>query len=215
MATEAPLPPQREAVGLGCLAGSLALLLVVCPPAGAVEVEVRDHLVAIRAEVEPLRTVLEAVAETCNVEIRSNTPMLQLVTVDTSPRPLPHLLRSLLRDHSYVLQYGGNGPGAQWLWILAPAGNGDASRAWSAGLGEHSLDEFVLALADPDPEVRMEAVLALGDVGSMEVEPFLTQSLTDESDEVREAARAVLEDIGASGPQNSHSTPTAGTSGSQ
>ena len=217
MATEAPLPPQREAAGLRCLAGSLASVLVVCAPAGAVEVEVRDRLVAIRAEGEPLRTVLEAVAETCNVEIRSNTSMRQLVTVDTSPRPLPQLLRSLLRDHSYVLRYGGDGPGAQWLWILAPAGNGDSNRAWSAGPREHSLDEFVLALADPDPEVRMEAVLALGDVGSTEVEPFLTQSLTDESDEVRAAARAILEDISASasGPQNSHSTPTAGTSGSQ
>jgi hypothetical protein len=215
MATEAPLPPQRGAVGLRCLAGGLASLLVVCAPAYAVEVEVRDHLVAIHAEGESLHTVLEAVAETCNIEIRSNTSMRQLVTVDTSPQPLPHLLHSLLRDHSYVLQYGGDGPGAQWLWILAPVGNGDASHAWSAGPREHSLDEFVLALADPDPEVRIEAVLALGDVGSTEVEPFLTQSLTDESDEVREAARAVLEDISASGPQNSHSTPTAGTSGSQ
>jgi hypothetical protein len=196
MATEATLPPRREAVGLRCLAGSLAFLLVVCVPVGAVEVKVRGNLVAIHAEEVPLRTVLEAVAESCNVEIRSNTSTLELVTVDTGPRPLPTLLRSLLRDHSYVLQYGGDGTGAQWLWILAPAGNGDAAPAWSTGPRGGSLDEFVLALADPDPEVRVEAVLALGDIGSAEVEPFLTQSLADDSDEVREAARAILEDIG-------------------
>jgi len=196
MATEATLAPRREAVGLRCLAGSLAFLLAVCLPAGAAEVKVRGNLVAIHAEEVPLRTVLEAVAERCNVEIRSNTSTLELVTVDTGPRPLPNLLRSLLRDHSYVLQYGGDGTGAQWLWILGPAGNGDATPAWSAGRRDRSLDELVLALADPDPEIRVEAVLALGDIGSAEVEPFLAQSVADDSDEVREAVQAVLEDIG-------------------
>lgn len=197
MATETP--PRSEAAGSRCLAGSLALLLAVCVPAGAVEVEVRDHLVAIRAEEEPLRTVLEAVAERCDLEIRSNTSTLEPVTVDTGPRPLPQLLKSLLREHSYVLQYSNDGASARSLWILAPAGNGDAKPAWAAGPRDHSFDDLVLALADPDPEVRVEAVLALGDIGSMEVEPFLIQSLTDASDEVREAAGAVLEDIGIEG----------------
>jgi hypothetical protein len=214
MATDATLPPRRGAVGLWCRAGSLALLLFG-RSAGAVEVEIHGNLVAIRAESEPLRAVLEAVAESCNVEIHSNTLTSDLVTVDARPQPLPHLLRSLLRDHSYVLQYSDDGASRRWLWILAPAGNGDADAAWSATPRDQSLDALVLDLADPDPEVRVEAVLSLGDIGGiggMEVEPFLTQSLADASDEVREAARAVLDDIG---PQNSHSTPTAGTIGSQ
>jgi HEAT repeats len=195
MATEAMLPPRPEAVVLRRLAGSLGLLLTLClpVPALAVEIEVRGTLVAIRAEEEPLRAVLEAVGESCNLEIRSNVSTLEPVTIDTKLQPLPRLLKSLLREHSYVLQYGG--AGARQLWILAPAGNSEALPPWSAGSRDTAFDDLVLALADPDPEVRVEAVLALGDIGDMTTAPFLTQSLTDESDDVRAAARAVLEDM--------------------
>jgi HEAT repeats len=165
----------------------------MCVPAIAVEVEVRGTLVAIRAEEEPLRAVLEAVGESCNLEISSNVSTLEPVTIDTKLQPLPRLLKSLLREHSYVLQDGG--AGARQLWILAPAGNSEALPAWSAGSLDTAFDDLVLALADPDPEVRVEAVLALGDIGGMTTAPFLTQSLTDESDDVRAAARAVLEDM--------------------
>lgn len=190
------LPFRREAVGVRSLVGSLAVLLGGLAAAAPVDVDVRDHLVAVHARDASLRTVLEAVADSCNLEIRSSTAMRQLVTVDTAPRPLPHLLRSLLRDYSYVLQYGDGGGKSQRLWILAPAGDGNAHSAWAAGHYDQSLDEIVLDLANPNPEVRIEAVLALGDLGSEEIGPFLSQSLADESGAVREAARAVLEDTG-------------------
>lgn len=203
MSTEAVLTPARGAVGSAWLAGGFALFLAASASAGAVEVEVRDHLVAVRADDEPLRNVLAAVAERCDLEIRANAPMSERVTVDTGQRPLPQLLRSLLRDHSYVLQYSNDGAGPRSVWILAPAGDADDEAPWTAAARADSLDEVVLALAHPDMEVRVEAVLALGDIGSREVEPFLTQSLADESDDVREAARAVLEDMGVweAGPQ--------------
>ena len=142
--------------------------------------------------------VLEALAESCDVEIRSNMSTVQRVSVDTGPRPLPNLLRSLLRNHSYVLQYSEDRADARWLWILAPSGDSETNAAWSAGSRDSPLDEIVLALADTDPETRLEAVLSLGDLGSREVAPFLNQSLDDASEDVREAARAVLEDIGMS-----------------
>lgn len=210
MATEATLTRRCDSLGVRLLAGSLVSLLTTC--AGAVEIEVRGELVAIHAEEEPLHAVLEAVAERCNVEVRSNIAALELVTLDAGPRPLPRLLRTLLRDHSYVLQYGEDKEGARWLWILAPAGARDPGSTWSAMDDEEAFDELVLALADPDPEVRLETVLALGDIGGRKVEPFLSQSLDDTSEDVREAARAVLDDVVF---QNSHSTPTAGTIGSQ
>lgn len=175
------------------MAGSLGLLLTLCVPAVAVEIEVRGPLVAIRAEGEALRAVLEVVGESCDLEIRSNVSTLEPVTVDTKPQPLPHLLKNLLREYSYVLQYGG--AGARQLWILAPAGHTEALPAWSTGSRDTAFDDLLLALADPDPEVRVEAVLALGDIGGTKTAPFLTQSLNDESEDVRAAASAVLEDM--------------------
>jgi HEAT repeat protein len=99
----------------------------------------------------------------------------------------------------------------QSIWILAPAGAVDAESAgWSSGR-DAAIDAMVLDLSNPDPDVREEAVLSLGNIGGASVVPFLLQSLADSSADVREAAEAVLDDI----DQNSQSTPTAGTNGSQ
>lgn len=193
------------------LAGSLACLLSGLVAAGPVNVARQDDQVWFRATDAPLRAVLAAIGEECEIDIRSEATLEEAVTVSLGPMPLAAALRRLLRDHSYILLSDVAGDEVQSLWILPPAGTLDTESAgWSSGR-DAAIDAIVLDLGDPDPDVREEAVLSLGDIGGPSVVPFLLQSLADSSVDVRKAAEAVLDDI----DQNSQSTPTAGTNGSQ
>ena len=198
-------PPRRGAAGILSLTGSLALSLGSFAAAAPVEIVVQEHLISVRATDTSMRDVLDAVGKNCDIEIRSNAAMEQRVTVDTGLRRVPELLHSLLRDHSYILQYSGSGADGGSLWILAPAAESDKQPGWSTGGSDPSLDAVVLDLSDPDPEVREEAVLTLGDIGGAQVLPFLTQSLADRSGDVREAARALLDDLDVAGASALHS----------
>jgi HEAT repeat protein len=193
------------------LAGSFVCLLSGLVAAGPVNVARQDDQVSFRATDAPLGTVLAAIGEECEIDIRSEAALDEPVTVTLGPMPLAAALRRLLRDHSYILQSDLAGGEVQSIWILAPAGAVDAESAgWSSGR-DAAIDAMVLDLSNPDPDVREEAVLSLGNIGGASVVPFLLQSLADSSADVREAAEAVLDDI----DQNSQSTPTAGTNGSQ
>lgn len=171
----------------------------------------QDGLVELRATEAPLRALLEAIGKECGIDIRSGAALGQPVTVALAAMPVSDALRRLLREHSYILLSGAEGGGVHSLWILAPAEGEDEPRhGWSLGR-DAAIDAIVRDLGDPDPEVREEAVLSLGDRGHESVVPFLLPALVDPSGDVRRAAEAVLDDI----DQNSQSTPTAGTSGSQ
>lgn len=188
-----------------CRAGSALIGIAVLVAGGAtaaapVELAVEDDRVAVRATAAPLRAVLEAIGRECDIAIRSHAELQQPVTVSLGPAPATEVLHRLLRDHSYMLLAGLGADDDRLLWILAPGGTA-AAAGWSSdvsAIDASAIDALVVALADPDPAVREEAVLSLGDIGGESVLPFVTQSLSDSSDDVRLAAEAVLDDLGAS-----------------
>ncbi|MDX1508242.1 MAG: HEAT repeat domain-containing protein [Woeseiaceae bacterium] len=58
---------------------------------------------------------------------------------------------------------------------------------------------LLVELGDPDPDVRLEAVLELSDTDFPDTPAWLAAALNDPSAEVREAAEAVLDDLGDAG----------------
>jgi HEAT repeat protein len=158
-----------------------------------VSVFVDGDQVTVTASDVPLREVLEAIADECGLEFRSATALARPVTLHGSPMPIEKLLRSILRDESYLLLRSDAGI-AQSLWIFASGGGGlEATQVPNDR--ELALDRAIMGMSDPDAEVREEAVLSLGDIGGHDVVPLLTQALADDAAGVRAAAAALLEDM--------------------
>lgn len=57
------------------------------------------------------------------------------------------------------------------------------------------IDKVIMALNNPDPEVRAEALEALEDVDDEAINGPLSKALTDENPDVRESAMEVMDDI--------------------
>lgn len=68
-------------------------------------------------------------------------------------------------------------------------------RPQPAGTHVSAIDRIVLDLADPDVEVRVDAVLSLAEFDRDKVDHLLLAATLDASAEVRSTAEAVLEDM--------------------
>ncbi|MCI0516556.1 MAG: HEAT repeat domain-containing protein [Woeseiaceae bacterium] len=189
-----------EQAGAGCLAVIAGLLLsgATCEASEDISVSVDGDLVAVTAVEMPLQEVLEAIASECGLEIRSEGALGRRVTLHGDPMPVQELLRRLLRDESYLL-LSSDVDDMRSIWILA-SGGGESNAPEDRSDRELAVDRAIVAMSDPDAEVREEAVLSLGDIGGADVAPLLTQALADNDAAVREAAAALLEDMELAGP---------------
>ena len=157
-----------------------------------VTVAVSDEQVAVAAADVSLRAVLEALAVEGIVEVTAMDALERRVDVDTDPMPVPLLLHRLLRHNSYVYVETRD---TNDLWIL-PSSNEHDGPAWHAGVRDE-LDRIKLDLTDLDPETRGEAVLSAADLAPGVATQLLIPVTTDPDPFVREAALAVLDDLGA------------------
>lgn len=140
----------------------------------------------------PLRRVLEALARRGFVEVMATPALDERVDLHADATSLQVLLHRLLRRYSYIHL---EKPGIDQLWVLPEAGT-TSSVAWRAG-AEVELARLRLDLTDPDPAVREDAVLALSDLSPGITIDLVVPAISDPVEAVREAAEAVLEDIGA------------------
>lgn len=174
--------------------GSLLLCGETCEARDNMSVSVNGDLVAVTASDVPLREVLEAIADECGLELRSSSALARRVTLHGKPMPVEQLLRRLLRDESYLLLRR-EADKMQSLWIFT-SGDGGSEATQAVSDREIALDRAITGMSDPDAEVREEAVLSLGAIRGHDVVPLLTQALADDAAGVREAAAALLEDMG-------------------
>ena len=95
------------------------------------------------------------------------------------------IVREELRGQSYMLiETEGQAP----RLLLFPRASGEPMPL------QHL--QLLVALGDPDPEIRFEAVLRLSDLDFPDTHAWLAAALSDPEPEVREAAEAVLDDLG-------------------
>lgn len=179
------------------LFGLLMLLALAVGADASVIVELHDENVAIVATGATLRSVLEALADQRIVDVSASIPLQSTITLSTVPEPLSRLLKRLLRPYSYALiehdassgllprlhVYAGSDPGAPFSWT--------ARRTAAHG----RIDRAIADLASPDADIRQEAVLTLSDTGDPNAITHFFAMLGDPSSDVREAARAAIEDM--------------------
>jgi len=173
-----------------------ALLLITAAALAAdVQIEIRDRDVAIDAVDTSVRKILEALVASDLLIVDSALALEDLVTLHTQPEPLAILLRRLLRQHSYDL-VDADTPGSTphlTVFSASPATN----LAWRADSAPRQtvIDQALLDLSSPDPDVRQEAVLTLSDTGDRDLAVHFVSSLEDPDIGVREAASAAIEDM--------------------
>lgn len=180
---------------------ALGLLCAVTVDAG-VSVEAQDGNIRVEAVDASVRSILEALADAKLVDVTASTPLQSAVTVASGPEPLARLLRRLLRPYSYTLiEHPASSGLLPRLHVFTDADPG-APVAWTArsSADVNAIDRAIANLADPDAEVREEAILTLSDTGNPDVVPHFLSTLGDPSPGVREAARAALEDMDTAVP---------------
>ena len=114
------------------------------------------------------------------------------VTAAADNAELRDTVHRLFRQHSYILIEAPLQPPRLLLMT-------SSSRA--ATLPEEAivLHQALLDLADTDPEVREDALLALSDVDAGAVIDIVASALADPSPLVRDTAAALLEDVSGAG----------------
>lgn len=180
----------------------LFLLLSAGVPAAEVGVEVRGDNIVLSADAATLRHILEALSDARVVDVTASTALQSEVTMATGPEPLARLLRRLLRAHSYTLiEHEASSGRLPRLHVFADADPG-APVLWAARSAPDAslIDRAIADLADADEEVRTEAVLALSDSNNPQAVAHFLSTLADPSPDVREAARAALEDMDTAVP---------------
>ena len=176
----------------------LALLLGLSPVTdAAVTVAVHGDHVAIVATDATLRSILEAIARQRVVDVSASIPLQSRITLVTEPESLPRLLKRLLRPYSYTLIEHGTSSGRIPRLHVFSDSNPGAPIGWStrSSVIPGYLDQAIADLASPDEEVREEAVLTLSDSGDPDAAAYFLATLGDPSPDVRDAARAALEDM--------------------
>lgn len=173
------------------------LLMATSVTDAQVRLDVERDRVAVDVHNVSIRQVLEALANEGLLDVDASVDLDAPVTLQTSAEPLERLLRRLLRQYSYTLiVHDASSARAPRLRVFSDANPG-APITWQSRLSSATgtIDRAVADLADPDDEVREEALLTLSDSGDRDIVAHFIGSLQDPSPSVREAARAAIEDM--------------------
>lgn len=177
---------------------AITFLMLGAGVAGAdVSVQARGDHIVLNADAATLRQILEALSDARVIDVTASTPLQSEVTMATGPEPLARLLRRLLRAYSYTLiEHDASSGRLPRLHVFSDTDPG-APVMWAARSSPDAImiDRAIADLADPDEDVRTEAVLALSDSGNPDAVIHFLSTLGDPSPDVREAARAALEDM--------------------
>ncbi len=184
-----PIRGKRQA-RRGCALVGVAFL---CAAAGAeparISVTVEKDAISVAATDAPLREVLEVIASRCNIEIASTQPLRRQVTLALDGRPLNSLIRSLLRDESFIfVDVSAEGWQRSRLWIIGPAGT-DTTYEWRIGDDSPGgLDQALVEVGSLDSERRVRALAALAVLGGEHASLAAVSALSDPAAAVREEA---------------------------
>lgn len=181
---------------------AMFMMLSAGVPGADVSVQAWGDNIVLNADAATLRHILEALSDARVVDVTASTPLQSEVTMATGPEPLARLLRRLLRAYSYTLiEHDASSGRLPRLHVFSDTDPG-APVIWAARSSPDAnlIDRAIADLADPDEDVRTEAVLALSDSDNPDAVIHFLSTLSDPSSDVREAARAALEDMDTAVP---------------
>lgn len=182
--------------GRGARSGLAAVGLVLASTCAfgehGVSVSMDDRSVRLIASDASRREILEALTAQGLLVVVSAEALDRRIDFEAGPVALGELLRRLLRHDSYMHI---EQPGIDQVWVFARSDSRPGS-GWRTSYVDVP-PQITLDLTDPDPEVRIDAVLAAAEFAPVSAVPLLLPTMQDPVPAVRDAAEAVLEDLGA------------------
>jgi len=166
-------------------------------PEGVFVVKVEGARLTMRLEGIPLQMALKAIERESGVALALLEPLTEEVTIAFDDLSLEQGLRRLLGNRSYILFYAAAGPGhpaALRQVKVLPKGR-EGVRAQGPSEQPRVMPSRQAGLGDPDPERRMEAVMALavGEELGQSLDLLIEVLKQDKDNDVREAALNALE----------------------
>jgi hypothetical protein len=168
-------------------------------PEGAFVVKVDRERLTVRLQGVPLHAALKAIERESGVALALLGPLREEITIAFDDLPLEQGLRRLLGNRSYILFYAAAGPGqpaALRQVKVLPKGR-EGVRAEGPSEQPGVMQSRQAGLGGPDPEKRMEAVMALaaGEEPGKSLDLLIEVLRQDKDNDVREAALHALESL--------------------
>lgn len=168
-------------------------------PEGAFVVKVDRERLTVRLQGIPLHAALKAIERESGVALALLAPLREEITIAFDDLPLEQGLRRLLGNRNYILFYAAAGPGqpaALRQVKVLPRGR-EGVRAGDHREQPRVMPSWQAGLGDPDPEKRMEAVMALaaGEEPGKSLDLLIEVLKQDKNNDVREAALHALESL--------------------
>lgn len=187
----------------------LVAALSALGPAGAAAATVTfaDGRVAVKADQEPLREVLDQVARAAGVRIQVHPSRSERVTADLPPTPVDEAVRRLVQDRDviFVFEEAPAGSGRQRLVAakVFAKGTGPASRPARrpaappvTRLPDEQYQKLQAELAAAEELTRADAVTALARSRDPRAVGLIAPRLRDAEEGVRLTAVEALRDLG-------------------
>ena len=173
-------------------------------PEGALQLRIADGLVTLHADRVALSTILLELERQGGLRLVSRDALRERVSLDVERQPLPAALRQLMPTHDFLLLQA---PAHSMVFIHAAASPTlpvtppaaavhdevgsrlEAIAALPRAAGSAAIRDLgASATLSEAPEIREEALAALGDIGGAEAQAAVATALSDPDSQVRSAA---------------------------
>ena len=200
---------QRDLSSLGKRAARAALvcagLTLTCPQAWSldadlarpIDVAIHGDCVTVLAHDAPVRNILEELAHHLNLVVEAHAPLDEHISIEIRGEPPPSVMRRLLRDYSFTLQYfpvtdagiAAPRPGRLWIYPQNEQISDEVKIIARFGVTEtDNMNSAIERIASANPADRLESAAILTAFGGDDAFVALTAAMNDPDPAVREEA---------------------------
>ena len=180
-------------------------LSLTCPQAWSlhadftrsIDVAIHGDYVTVLAHDAPVRNILEELAHHLNLVVEAHAPLDEYISLEIRGEPPPTVIRRLLRDYSFTLQYfpvtdagvAAQRPGKLWIHPQNEQDSGEAKIiTWFGATQTDDTKSAIDRIASVKPAVRLDSIAVLTAFGNDDAFTTLTAAMNDPDSTVREEA---------------------------
>jgi len=188
-----------------CAALVCAGLSLTCPQAWSldanvarpIDVAIHGDCITVLAHDAPVRIILEELAHQLNLVVEAHAPLDEYISLEIRGEPPPTVMRRLLRDYSFTLQYfpvtdagvAAQRPGRLWIHPQNEQNSGEVAIIARFGVTQtDDTNSAIGRIASAKPAVRLDSVAVLTAFGGDEAFVTLSAAMNDPDPAVREEA---------------------------
>ena len=171
-------------------------LSLTCPQAWSlhadftrsIDVAIHGDYVTVLAHDAPVRNILEELARHLNLVVEAHAPLDEYISLEIRGEPPPTVIRRLLRDYSFTLQYfpvtdagvAAQRPGRLWIHPQNEQNSGEVKIiTWFGATQTDDTKSAIDRIASVKPAVRLDSIAVLTAFGDDDAFTTLTAAMND------------------------------------